>query len=333
MQIARAYQIIVGNDVKAFAGNASSQGKDESNATILDQLQFTTSIQIDNDFSKNQSDDVTFDIINLSKEFEQAFKSDGATLMLRAGYYQDEKRLADGSLYVDNDDLPVIFLGTIYHSFSYKQGQDEITRVFVSTDKVERATTKDSLSFSPGSKLSEIISDLAKRMPFTVNKIDFGNVGGKVYVGGLSLYGKVANMLTRVCDENGLTWFVHNKKLTVQPIRPVKDSAQTPWDIHPADMIESVKATYTRSRTKVGKKSKGEELKPGEKVTVADGMKTVIKSGVTVTVLLDGRLMVGDFVRLNDIGDLAGDYRINSIRHQLSYRQGDWTTELECVAV
>lgn len=333
MQIARAYQIIVGNDVKAFAGDASGQGKNDANATILDQLQFSASIQIDNDFSKNQSDEVTFDIVNLSKEFEQAFKSDGATLMLRAGYYQDEKRLADGSLYVDNDDLPVIFLGTIYHSFSYKQGQDEITRVFVSTDKVERATTKDSLSFAPGSKLSEIISDLVKRMPFKVNKIDFGNAKGKVYVGGLSLYGKVASMLSRVCDENGLTWFVHNKKLTVQPTKPVKDSAQYPWDIYPSDMIEGVKATYTRSRTKVDKKDKHEEPKPGEKVTVADGMKTVIKSGVNVTVFLDGRLMVGDFVRLNDIGDLAGDYRINSIRHQLSYRQGDWTTELECVAV
>lgn len=330
----RDYQIIVGNDVKAFGDNAHQQTKNDATATIISGLQMTTSISLSNEKSSSQTDEVTLKILNLPAEYQDQFKSDGATLMLRAGYFSDMSRDESGNLVSDPDTLPVILLATIYHCYTQREGVNDVTYVFCSTDKVERATTKDSIAFPPGTKLQEIIQSLVKRMPFALKSIDLGTANGRVYQGGLSLYGKVADMLNNVCEENGLVWHVHNKKITVQPKKPSAQSKVYPWDIHPGSMIESVKATYSRSQTKLPKKPSKVDTapKPGERVSIADGMKTVIKQGVTVTVLLDGRLLLGDYVRLNDVGDLSGDYRIEGINHSLDYRGGEWTTALDLVA-
>lgn len=331
----RDYALLVGNEKQAFTENNSQSIYDDANTTIISGLQINVDVQYTSDKSKSSSDDTCISLYNLSDELIKTFHAQGCQIMLRAGYFDNMNRDASGNLIPKYDELPVIYIGTVQHVSSMRIGNDEVTAVICSSDKLERAITNISDTFPAGSKLKDILNTLIKKLNFSTGKIDLGDAENRIYEGGISVYGRVQDELNSICEENGLKWFTHNKTVSVMPLRPNQSHNNNAWDIGPDIILETVKDEYHRSQTRDRGTSrrKSKAPKAGEVVSISDALKTKIKQGVTVKVILDGRIRTGDLVKLSDTDDYNGLYRVDSMRHHLDYRGGNWSTELSIVAV
>ena len=339
----RVYQLAVGAESTGFNDSATEHSKDEENLVYFTELQFTASISYTSKKSKTGTDDTTIEMYNLSPDMRVRFKSVGATVMLRAGYDDIFPRNEDtGYIEVDYDALPVVYLGTILYSYTYRRGVDLITKLICSNDKLERASTKASISFPSGVAKKTVVSSLMKTLNLTVMESDLSNVAG-VYENGFSVYGSAADALTKVCDENDLTWFAYNKQLRVVPKEASKSGDA--WAIGEKNVIGSVEGYYKRTRkalkssttkpTSVGSSTeevdfKAEAAKLGGGASGSNKPKTVVvKTGVRITIHLDGRIRLGDTVVLSDTYDFDGDYRVKGLSHNLDYTGDKWTTELD----
>lgn len=323
----RDYQIIVGSSAEAFSGKPELQKK-AKDATILENLQFDCTVQASSEKSKTSNDIMQIRLTNLSKQIQEQFKVPGATIMIRAGYTDISQRDASGEIIRKPDEFPVVYVGTIEHCDSGRRGNDSVTVAYASSDKLERAVVKVSQSFPPGSKVSDVIEFLIKTIGFPRGHIDLSSVKGAVYKGGLSVYGKAMNNLTNICDEWNLKFFVHDKRLNIVPRIPNGKSKVEVWDVSPSNIIEYPEGTYERTQSKP-KKKHGEK-----KAKVKDDKETVVKTGLNITLHLDGRIKVGSYVRINEIEGYNGVYRVESLSHQMSYRDnGNWSTELHLIPV
>ncbi|WP_400217231.1 hypothetical protein [Escherichia coli] len=328
MQRLRDYQIIVGSSAEAFSGKPELQKK-AKDATILEKLQFDATVQVSSEKSKTSNDIMQIRLTNLSKDIKEQFKVPGATIMIRAGYTDITQRDLSGNIQRKPDELPVVYLGTIEHTITTRRGNDSVTIAYASSDKVERAVTKVSQSFPPGTKVSDIIESLLKVINLPRGHIDLSSVKDEVYRGGLSVYGKAMNSLTDICDEWNLKFFVHDKKVNVVPRQPNGKSKVEVWDIFPNHIIDFPEGSYTRSQSKPQKsKTSGQKTK-----TKKDEKETVVKEGVTIKLHLDGRIKCGSHVRINEIEGFNGVYRVESLSHNMSYIGGDWSTELQLLSV
>lgn len=337
----RVYQFAVGDSAK---NDTAEHSKDDNNMSFVDALQFTGSVHYTSDKSKTSSDDTTFEVYNLTPEMRKAFQVVGATIMLRAGYDDLWVRSPSGDVTPDYDQLPIIYVGSVLYASSRKRGVDIVTTIHCSNDKVERATTKTSTRYSPGTKVSAVINDLVKQMKIPVISIDTTPCDNMVYESGLSVYGRVADELTRICEENGLVWYTHNKQIRVDPVTSAPKNLA--WEIHPFNVIDSVEAYYKQTQTKNKKPAASKHPRGHRKAHApkahADDVKVEktaegtlkTKQGVRLKVHLDGRIKLGDNVKLVDCGDdYDGTYKIISLQHSLDFRGGEWATELEMVAV
>lgn len=324
----RDYQIVIGTSADAFSGKPELQKK-APDATVLENLQFDCNIKVSNEKTKTSNDIMQLRMVNLSKEIKDQFKVTGATLMIRAGYTDASQRDSSGEIIRKPEDLPVIYVGTIEHSFTTRRGNDMVTVVYASSDKMERATTKISHAFPPSTKVTDIIEVLLKEIGFPRGHIDLSSVKSSSYVGGLSVYGKTFEQLQTVCDEWNLRFFVQNKQVNIVPVQPNANKKVDVWDVFPSDILEAPEGSYERTQTKP-KDIHGKVKKKSQK---RDDKETVVKIGLELKLHLDGRIKVGSFVRVNDVEDFTGVYRVEGISHSMSFIGGDWSTTLSMLPV
>lgn len=344
----RVYQLAVGEEERDIKGTEHNQ---KQNMFYIDKLQFTASIHYSTEKTDVSSDETTFEIYGLNPESAAKFKREGATVMLRAGYDTQFKRDDTGEIIMDYESLPVIYLGKVLWATTVKRGVDKVTRVVCSSDAAERDVMKVSVAYKPNTTRADVIKDLVKRMGFSVLEMDLSSLGSTAYSSGKSVYGSVANALNRICQENGLMWFTHNQQIRVIPI--TAKPANLAWEIFPFQVIDSVEAYYKRNQSvkkppKKPSKARGKKPKDPKredtKTTVTeqeDGSKlrTTIKTGLKFKTFLDGRFKLGDNVvirgsdeYISQINNANGQFRIISVAHDLDFRGGGWTTELELVS-
>lgn len=344
----RVYQLAVGEEENDVKGTEHNQ---QQKMFYIDKLQFTASIHYSTEKTDVSSDETTFEIYGLNPEAAAKFKREGATVMLRAGYDTQFKRDDAGEIIMDYESLPVIYLGKVIWASTVKRGVDKVTKVVCSSDAAERDVVKVSVAYKPNTTRADVVKDLVKRMGFSVLEMDLSHLGSTAYSSGKSVYGSVASALNRICQENGLMWFTHNQQIRVIPI--TAKPANLAWEIFPFQVIDSVEGYYKRNQSvkkPVKKPSKSRGKKPKdpkrEDTTVttteqADGSKlrTTIKTGLKFKTFLDGRFKLGDNVvirgsdeYLDQINNANGQFRIISIAHDLDFRGGGWTTELELVS-
>lgn len=342
----RVYQLAVGEENQSVDATEHNQKGD---MFYIDKLQFTASINYTSEKTDVSSDETTFEIYNLNRESASKFKRAGATIMLRAGYDTQFERDAYGEIIMDYESLPIIYMGTIVWATTYKRGVDKITKVICSSDSAERDVIKVSMGYAPKTRKADVIKDLVNKMGLAVLELDLESLGDTAYTGGLSIYGSVSEALNRICEENGLMWFTHNKQIRIMPI--TAKSVTTAWEVWPFQVIDSVEGYYKRNQTvkkptKQKTHSRGKEKTPkSEDQTIttetrADGSKltTTTKTGLRFKTFLDGRFKLGDNVvirgsdeYIEQANDASGQFRIISLSHQLDFRGGAWTTELELV--
>ncbi|AXN57385.1 hypothetical protein Erwinia_phage_Tian_00052 [Erwinia phage Tian] len=347
----RVYQLAVGAESIGFNNQPTGHAKDTENLVFFTELQFTANISYTDQKSKTGTDDTTIEMYNLAPEMRARFKAVGATVMIRAGYDDIFPRNEDtGYVEVDYDALPIVYLGTVLYSYTYKKGADLITKLICSNDKLERATTKTSIAFPAGVAKKTVISNLMKTLDLAVIESDLANVTG-IYHNGFTVYGSVSDALTRVCEENGLKWFTFNKQIRVIPAEPT--SSGEGWAIGASNIIGSVEGYYRRTRkalkttttpTSIGAASEDTQTTESSGSVDFAAMASasssggsggkrpkviVVKTGVRITVHLDGRIRLGDTVQLSDSIDFDGTYRVKGIAHNLDYTGDRWTTELD----
>ncbi|WP_034455986.1 hypothetical protein [Buttiauxella noackiae] len=333
----RDYEITVGSASEVFGGDPS-QLKRSATASVVTNLQIEGSVSVSNDYTNTQSDMAQFKIYNLSSALKDQFKIPGAAIMIRAGYTDSSKRDESGEIIRDAEDLPVVYVGTIIHTTTTRRGNDVVTVVYASSDKLERAMIKTSNAFAPGVPVTAVIEYFLSLINMPRAHIDLSSVASNAYSGGLSVYGNAFAELQRVCSEWKLKLFVHDKQINIVPAVPNEKSTVEVWDIYSGDILDVPEQTYERTQTrekvlKSGKTPAVKELKPGEVLTVEDGLRTVTKNGLNFSVPLDGRIKVGHYVRLNDIGDVTGVYRVEKLSHSFTYIGGSWSTSLETIPV
>lgn len=342
----RVYQLAVGDEDQSLDATEHNQKGD---MFYIDKLQFTASINYSTEKTDVSSDETTFEIYNLNRESASKFKRAGATVVLRAGYDTQFERDRNGDIINNYSSLPIIYVGSIIWAATYKRGVDKITRVVCSSDSAERDVLKVSVGYAPKTRKADIIKDLVKRMNLSVLEVDLTSLGDTAYSSGLSIYGSISEALNRICEENGLMWFTYNKQIRIIPV--TANSKNEAWEIWPFQVIDSVEGYYKRNQTvKKPPKSKthkrGKEKAPkseDQKITtetLENGSKltTTTKTGVRFKTFLDGRFKLGDNVvikgseeYLDQVNDSSGQFRIISLSHQLDFRGGAWTTELELV--
>lgn len=342
----RVYQLAVGTESTGFNSSATGHTKDTENLVFFTELQFTASIAYTDQKSKTGTDDTTIEMYNLSPEMRTRFKTIGATVMLRAGYDDIFPRNEDtGFVDVDYDALPIVYLGTILYSYTYRKNADLITKLICSNDKLERESTKTSIAFPPGVAKKTVISSLMRELNMSVISSDLEAVTG-VYQSGFTVYGSVAEALTKLCEENELKWYSFNKQVRVLPKEPTANKEG--WAIGASNIVGSVEGYYRRTKrtakgskssSKIEDKQQSDEdfqkfLKSASQGSSGKKPKViVVKTGVRITVHLDGRLRLGDTVQLSDSIDFDGVYRIKGVAHNLDYNGDKWTTELDLEAV
>lgn len=343
----RVYQLAVGEEATDINGSEHNQ---KENMFYVDKLQFTASIHYSTEKTDVSSDETTFEIFNLNHESSQKFKRSGATIMLRAGYDTQFKRDSNGEIIMDYDSLPIIYMGKVIWASTVKRGVDKVTKVICSSDAAERDVMKVSVSYKPKTTKADVIRDLVKRMGFSVLDMDLTSLADTAYPSGMAVYGSVSSALNRICQENGLMWFTHNQQIRVMPVTAT--TTNLAWEIFPFQVIDSVEGYYKRNQSvkkpvKKPSKARGKTKEPKREdttvstTTQADGSKlrTTIKTGLKFKTFLDGRFKLGDNVvirgseeYLEQINNANGQFRIISIAHDLDFRGGGWTTELELVS-
>lgn len=344
----RVYQLAVGDEGDSINATEHNQ---KGNMFYIDKLQFTASINYSTEKTDVSSDETSFEIYNLTHDDAAKFKKKDATIVLRAGYDTQFKRDEGGDIIYDYDSLPIIYVGTILWASTTKKGVDKVTKIICSSDAAERDVLKVSTSYAPKTKKADVIKDLAKKLGFSTLEIDLEGLGDKAYPTGLSVYGSVASALNRVCEENGYMWFTHNKQIRIVPVNA--QPADLAWEVWPFQVIDSVEGYYKRNQSlkkptkkkthSRGKAAKGPKREDQTKTTelLEDGSKlnTTTTTGLRFKTFLDGRFKLGDNVVIRGSEEYInqtesnGQFRIISISHDLDFRGGAWTTELEMVPV
>ena len=346
----RVYQLAVGDEGSSMD---ATEHNENGNMFYIDKLQFTASINYSTEKTDVSSDETSFEIYNLNHDDAAKFKKKGSTIILRAGYDAQFQRDESGEIKYDYNSIPIIYVGTILWASTTKKGVDKVTKVICSSDAAERDVIKTSTGYAPKTKKADVIKDLAKKLGFSTLEIDLEALGDKAYPTGMSIYGSVSSALNRICEENGLMWFTHNKQIRIVPVNA--QPANLAWEVFPFQVIDSIEGYYKRNQsvkkpTKRKTHSRGKSQAPkGPKredqtkttSTLDDGSKlnTTITTGIRFKTFLDGRFKLGDNVVIRgseeyiDQADANGQFRIISISHSLDFRGGDWTTDLEMVPV
>lgn len=328
----RVYQIGVGSEDVAFEGSGANRTTTKKLTTITN-MQFSMTATYTTRKKTASSDMTMLEIINLPDDIQKKFNEQGAVVMVKAGYMSDylkpsvnstvnpydtgKSKLGEESPrsdepVVDYDKLPIIYLGTILYGFSVKRGVEMTTVVYLSNDKIERVEKKTTSSFPANVKRREVLSQIVADMGMTLAPSSV-KLGEEVYKNGWTAFGNTSDQLEKFCSENNLRWFCYNKQIQVFRPSQKKPTQTRAWLLTPEDIIDSIEPFYKREK----KTKKG--LQPP-------------KYGVRCRIYLDGRISLGDYVELKDVGDLSGVYQITSLTHTLNYLGGGWETSLELEA-
>lgn len=250
-------------------------------------------------------------ILNLSEETLSVISQENNYIVLSAGYAQD-------------DELVMIFSGQVFEYTTDKEGENLVTTLKCKEGYTPTNAVRIAKKFAAGLTYADVLIDLANEyarngiptaqlelesiIEFRQTYVQLRTPRETVLKKGFSAVGFLRQIMDNVCESLGYVNYITNGRLFVHPkgfTRTIESYQFT------TDQIKSIR----RTGSQVGNTSTGK----GDR-------------GVKITTFLDGRLDTDKRIEILD-GTYQGNYKIISKSHTLDYRNGGWTTVIECKEV
>lgn len=293
----RSYYLLIGNSnalgvlVTTDVNSEIVKGKGRS------ALQIEFSIEKSDNPKKNNRARIT--VYNLNDESIGKIKKD-FKVILEAGYGDDDtgrNLLFSGQ--VKNVSTEVS-QGTIKTVVTCEDGYVPSREGYTSTTFRGKTSVRDILR-------ELITKDLGLPNPNMNNGKLGANTGlNKVYTKGSAKIGTTSEIITKICEDNFLTWSIRDGEALVYPVNG-SSGVEVPLISVDSGMIDSPQ----KSQINVTKLDKSKDLKDVYKVKT----------------LLQGAYNIGDMVKLES-KFVNGVFKITALKHVGNYEGQDWITEL-----
>lgn len=221
-----------------------------------------------------------------------------ALVVLNAGYEKDGK------------DLPLAFVGTVDHVSTQTEGENEVTTLMCTEGGNPIKSVRFVDSYPEGRTYNFILLQMIKK--FKDNGIPLGRFQEsdrtiQSVKEQVAYSGKLAKVLSDLCDSLDYVWFICRGKLYVQP----KDQprATAILKLKPENIIGKINPI----KNKVGIPSASAD--------------SALK-GVKFTTFFNGDVGLQSYVNLKE-GDFAGDYDIKVLDIHLNWADGPWVLKIE----
>lgn len=273
--------------------------------------------------NKENTSPATLQVYNLHPRDVANIKQDDLVI-LKAGYKQDVTKIQTSVGEGFEQDLPVLFVGQVVRVTTTRDNNDIVTEIICGDSITVKKNVKVTASWPPGTTRLKVIQDLVKIA--AGNGIPTGNIqtfnlqpDGKTlgvlnspYIGGYSLQGYLFEELEKLCDSCGMRAYTVCGKLFVEP-KVVTRTIET-IVISPFYIKGNINVEADNSKSLSGENSSN-------------------KVGLTLNLYLNGRVQPNQVLVLVDSGEYNGEYSIDSITHNLNYRERTWDTVVSCVKI
>lgn len=238
----------------------------------------------------------TIEVYNLS-ESSQDFIKVGQLVNLTGGYVQDV-------------DLPTIYIGEIMAVWTERKGTDTITTMICGDNVTPRDDIKISRSWPPDTSVDIVLTELLEELqrngvPLGRPEIPPGDgaiLGVTLLPSGLTVLGNIFDVISDVANEYNYRAYFVEGRFYVEPIYGPR-------------LVE----TFV-----VEEENVKETIKPQQ---TKDQKNTIDFDGVTVRLFLDGRVKEYGRIQINS-GRFEGTYVVKKVTHYLDYEGGWWETEV-----
>lgn len=267
------------------------------NATIVDP-------KSGDKFNKNKS---VIEFYNLAPETYNFIRT-GDSIFLQGGYVQDV-------------DLPHVFIGLITKVSTRKSNTEVITRIEANASEMALSGVFISKSFPKNSTLRDIVNDLAKAIAqsgIPVGEINNQPIAAKLldkaYPTGFIVQDSPLKALETICDQNGMIAYVTQGRLYVEPKK------------HRGELTKVVVVGPGQFKGQI----EYEKDKKGEELTKEEDFKD--NYDAKINLFLDGNITSNCLVRITVKG-YEGLYSIKEIQHTMAWKDGDWDTNLTLLRI
>lgn len=273
------------------------------NAREFTQVQFEAEISYKTGQSNSSDQDATIKLYNLSKE-SQAFIKKNYFVFLEAGYQSDK-------------DIPLIFTGTILKVSTEKSGPDVITKILCQDNGVPAGNIRMCIWWDRGVTYLQIIRDMLDKLASagipTGHFITTGVLAADPIIkkceSGYSTEGKLIQDLITLCSSINYKAYFSLGKMYVEPAFGGERVFLV--ELSPDQIKGTVRPEDDASNETLNSKT---------------------PEGLKITAFLDGRISTDKFLKVTD-GTHKGQYKINEVKHLLSYEGDTWDTEISCSKV
>ena len=248
----------------------------------------------------------TIKIYNLSPTTRQAIEQPDMRCVLYAGYEQEGNVL--------------LCSGDIATAYSYHQGADWVTELYVLDGLVEIRDTAVSLGYGGGVSSTQITNDIAAKMGVTVVGAD--NLKSRTWANGFSFYGAARKALDKVVAVTGLEWSIQNSELQIVNRNGVtKRSGYV--------LAKDSGLIGFPERTREAARSKKQDT-PNKKQDEKFAFDRQARDGWNVKSLLLPMVNPCDKIKLESV-TVTNWFRVEKIKHSGDSHSGDWQSELHLV--
>lgn len=275
---------------------------------ILTQLHFTFSSDNSQIGGGSKGATAELKIYNMSKETRDKVAIEGNRVMLKAGYEGDEE-------------LPIIFIGTVTLATTKREGNDVITTLTCSATEKAKRTIYGSFHIPKGSTYEDAFLKCAEIME--ANGIGQGeyilHVDGygespfrhsprsaPIPFRGYSFSGKIEKCLDELCKMFKWKYQIINGVLYIYP--PIYTDFIQTVNIERENIISAEKQSESINTPATGSKSNDQYI-----------IKTLLLGGVSEVSKVD--------IKSAPISELVGTWRVQAHSHSLSYEGNEWYTE------
>lgn len=261
----------------------------------INNLQVTFDITKTND-NKKKTNSAAIEIYNLADEHLRLLDTDYPAAVFSAGYK-------------DTGGVTRLFSGKVTNVATRKSGPDRVTQITMGSGYTELNHETLSEVVPPGKDVKEAIEQLRKAIGADRGVYNGTNLNSEL-IYGYPLSGTPKEMLDELSSKYQLNWQLDGDVLYVNDNdRANNENFNLAYVLSPyTGMIEEpFRVSGDRGRSKKSK---------------------VKKPGVQMKLLLNGAIIAGDIVKLEDTL-ITGWYKVETVRHTGGWRSSGWYTEIK----